>query len=183
MAAVLTDNSKLTYENTIKLINKACEEGSSYKDIDKGIVQIANINSSSQIVISGNNNAVIKAVEYLKNKNIKKIIYLPVEGPFHSELMKPAAEGMKKALENIINEPKIPYIANSTGNFISKPNKIEELLVEQIYKTVKWKQSLEMAIKKGFKTFIESGPGDVQTKLLKRNYKDINVLDVENYIN
>ena len=181
MAAVLTDNLNPSYLinkegkkcSAIELINEVCEECSSYK----GIVQIANINSSSQIIISGNNNAVIKAVEYLKNKNIKKIVYLKVEGPFHSELMKPAAEEMKKVLEDkgiTINKPKIPYIANSTGNSISKPNEIKKSLVEQIYKTVQWKKSLEMAIKMGFKTFVESGSGEKQYKLLNRDYKSQN---------
>ncbi|MBU3941923.1 MAG: ACP S-malonyltransferase [Nanoarchaeota archaeon] len=180
MAAVLTDNLDLTYKKTIDSINEACEVGSS----DGGRVQIANINSSSQIIISGNENAVIRAVEYLKNKGIKKIVYLKVEGPFHSELMRPAAEGMEKALENIeINELKIPYISNSTGNLIFEPNKIKESLVEQIYKTVEWKKSLETAIQNGFTTFVESGSGEKQYNLLNRNYKNINVLDVKNYIN
>jgi len=175
MAAVLTDNLDLTYKKTIDLINEACEVGSIYNGVNKGIVQIANINSSSQIVISGNENAVIRAAKYLKNEGIKKIVYLKVEGPFHSELMRPAAEGMKEALKNIeINELKIPFIAN-TGNFIYNPDKIKESLVEQICGTVKWKQSLEMAIKtatkEGFKYFIESGSGEKQYKLLNRNYK------------
>jgi len=184
MAAVLTDKLNLTYKKTIDLINKACEVGSLY-----GKVGIATINSSSQIVISGNENAVISAVEHLKN-NIKKIVYLKVEGPFHSELMKPAAEGMKEALKNIeINELKIPFIAN-TGNFIYDPDKIKESLVEQICGTVKWKQSLEKAIKRmtdeGFKHFIESGSGEKQYKLLNRDYglqnKGLEILVTKNYI-
>jgi len=170
MAAVLNDNP-----NLIDLVKEACEKCSSYKGTDKGIVQIANINSSYQIIISGNNNAVIKAAEYLKNKNIKKIVYLKVEGPFHSVLMKPAAEGMKKELENIvINKPKTLYIANSTGGFISEPNEIKESLVEQIYNPVKWEESLETAIKRGFQIFVESGSGEKQAKLLNRDYKPSN---------
>jgi len=198
MAAVLT--GKLNPNNlinkygkkcsAIELINEACEECSLYEGINKGIVGIANINSADQTVISGNNNALIRAVEYLKNRNIKKIIYLPVEGPFHSKLMRPAAEVMKEALDDkniTINKPKTPYITN--GKFIFEPDKIKESLVEQICGTVKWKQSLEkaikMATKKRVKIFIECGPGDVQTKLLKRNllYKDITILNVKDYIN
>jgi len=170
MAAVLNDNPKL-----IDLVEKACEKCSSYEGIDKGIVQIANINSPSQIIISGNNNAVIRAAEYLKNKNIKKIVYLKVEGPFHSVLMKPAAEYMEKALENIkIKKPTIPYISNSTGGFVSEPDNIKKSLVEQIYNPVEWKKSLETAIKNGFKTFLESGSGEKQAKLLSRDYKPPN---------
>ena len=187
MAAVLTDNLDLTYKKTIDSINKACEAGSLYG----GRVKIANINSSSQIVISGDENAVIRAVEHLKENNIKKIVYLKVEGPFHSELMGPAAEGMKKALKNIkINKSKIPHITNFTSNFIPEPAKIKESLVEQICGTVKWKQSLEMAIKtatkEGFKYFIESGSGEKQYKLLNRNYelqnKGLEVLVTTDYI-
>ncbi len=185
MAAVLDDNP-----NLINLVNEACEENSLYTGVNKGIVRIATINSSSQIVISGNENAVIRAVKHLKEKKkIKKVVYLKVEGPFHSELMRPAAEGMKKALEDkniTINELKIPYIANSTGDFIYKPNKIKESLVEQICGTVKWKKSLEKAIQEGFKTFVESGPGEKQYKLLNRDYKPLNkgleVLVTKDYI-
>ena len=190
MAAVLTDNLNPIYLinkdgkkcSAIELINEACEESSLYTGVNKGIVQIAIINSSSQIVISGDNNAVIRAVKHLKEKKIKKVVYLNVEGPFHSELMKPAAEGMKKALENMINEPKISFIANSTGNLMFEPNKIKESLVEQMYKTVRWKESLETAIQSGFEIFIESGSGEKQYKLLKRNYENITVLDVKDYI-
>jgi len=199
MAAVLTDNLNPIYLinkdgkkcSAIELINEVCEESSLYTGVDKGIVQIAIINSSSQIVISGDNNAVIRAVKHLKEKKIKKVVYLKVEGPFHSKLMKPAAEGMEKALENIkINEPKIQYISNSTGKVIYKPKKIKESLVKQIYKTVRWKQSLETAIKiatkEGFKYFIESGSGEKQYKLLNRDYKPLNkgleVLVTKKYI-
>jgi len=176
MAAVLTENHGLVY-NTCKIYSSP-----------GNTVELAIENSESQKVISGNNNAVIKAVKHLRSKGIK-VIYLPVEGPFHSELMRPAAEEMKKTLENKIKEPTIQYIANSTGKVIYKPKEIEESSVKQIYQTVKWKQSLETAIKmateKKIKTFIECGPGDVQTKLLKRNplYKDITVLNVKDYIN
>ena len=184
MAAVLTDNLDLTYKKTIDSINEACEVGSIYNGVNKGIVQIANINSSSQIIISGNENAVIRAVKYLKKRGIKKIVYLKVEGPFHSELMRPAAKGMEEALKNIeIIKPEIPYISNSTGNFVFEPNEIKKSLVEQICGTVRWKESLELAINMGITTFIESGSGEKQYKLLKRNYGDIIVLDVKDYIN
>ncbi|MBU1204665.1 MAG: ACP S-malonyltransferase [Nanoarchaeota archaeon] len=173
MAAVLTDNHGLVY-NTCKIYSSP-----------KNIVHVANVNSQSQIVISGNNNAVIRAAEHLTSKGIK-VIYLKVEGPFHSVLMKPAAEGMEKALENIvIKKPTIPYIANFTADFVYEQDQIKKSLVNQIYRTVKWKQSLEKAIQSGFETFIECGPGGIQTKLLKRNplYKDITILNVKDYIN
>jgi [acyl-carrier-protein] S-malonyltransferase len=176
MAAVLNNKP-----NLIDLVKEACDECSSQENI----VQIANINSSSQIIISGNNNALVNAVEYLKNeKNIKRnIIYLKVEGPFHSDLMKPAAEGMRKALKNIkISKPKIPYISNLNGDFITEPDEIKESLVGQIYKTVQWEKSLKKAIRIGFKTFIESGSGEKQSNLLKRDYKEANVLDNKEFI-
>ena len=166
MAAVLTDNSDLVYN--------ACKRCTS----PESIVQVANINSQSQIVISGNNDAVIKATEYLKNKGVKRVIYLNVEGPFHSELMRHAAQGIEKALKDIIiKKPTIPYIPNFTADFASEPDHIKELLVEQICGTVRWKQSLEKAIQDGFDSFVESGSGNIQTKLLKRNYERINILD------
>lgn len=171
MAAVLTDNLDLVYN--------ACKRCSS----PASIVQVANINSQSQIVISGNNDAVIRATEYLKKEGVERVIYLNVEGPFHSELMRPAAQGIEKALRNIIiKKPSIPYIANFTADFASEPNQIKELLVKQICGTVRWKQSLEKAIYEGFDTFVESGSGNIQTKLLKRNYGGINILDTSHII-
>lgn len=171
MAAVLTDNLDLVYN--------ACKRCSS----SESIVQVANINSQSQIVISGNNDAVIKATEYLKKEGVKKIIYLNIEGPFHSEIMRHAAQGMRRVLKNIIiKEPTVPYITNFTADFASEPNQIKELLVKQICGTVRWKQSLEKAISEGFDVFVESGSGNIQTKLLKRNYKGINILDTSDII-
>lgn len=176
MAAVLTD--RLNRNNlinkygkkcsAIELINEACEKYSS----DNNTVGVANMNSVDQTVISGNNGAVIRAVKYLKKRNIKKIIYLPVEGPFHSKLMGPAAEVMKKALDDkniTINKPDPQYIIN--GKLISDPYEIKKALVEQICGTVEWKQSLEKAIEIGITTFIESGPGEKQYNLLNRDYK------------
>ena len=171
MAAVFTDDLDLVYD--------ACRKCSSLENI----VQIANINSQSQIVISGNNDAVIKVVEYLKSKGVRRVIYLNVEGPFHSALMKSAAEGMEKALRNIaIKRPSISYIANFSADFADEPDEIKELLVKQVCGTVKWKQSLERAIQEGFANFIECGSGDVQTKLLKRDYAGVHVINYEEII-
>jgi len=171
MAAVITTNLDLVYE--------ACERHSFLGSI----VQVANINSPSQIVISGNNDAIIRTVEYLKDKDIKKVVYLKIEGPFHSEIMMPAAEGMKKALEDIIiKEPTIPYIANYSADFVYEPDQIKQILVKQIYGTVKWMQSLEKAIQKGFKIFVESGSGNIQTNLLKKDYREVKVLDNKDII-
>jgi len=161
MAAVFTKDHNLVYD--------ICKIYSS----PGNTVEVAAVNSKYQIVISGNNNAVIEAAEYLISQNIK-VIYLPVEGPFHSELMKPAAEEMKKALEDkdiTINESKRHHITNSTGKLIYKTNEIKESLVNQICGIVEWEKSLKLAINMGITTFIESGPGDVQYKLLNRDYK------------
>jgi [acyl-carrier-protein] S-malonyltransferase len=188
MAAVLTHNT-----NLIDLVKEACDTYSLSKDVGKGIVQIANINSPYQIIISGNHNAVTEVSENLKSKNLK-IFYLNVEGPFHSELMRPAAEGMEKTFEEFlknkdieIKTPKISYIANYTSDLIFKPNKIKESLINQICGTVRWEESLERAIGRGFKNFVECGPKNVQTKILikdykNKNYEEINVWNAENII-
>jgi len=191
MAAILTHNA-----NLIDLVKEICNNYLLSKDGDKGIVQIANINSPYQIIISGNHNAITEVSENLKSKSIR-IFYLNVEGPFHSELMRPAAEGMEKTLEEFlknkdikIKTPKIPYIANYTSNLIFKPNKIKESLINQICGTVRWEESLERAaIGRGFKNFVECGPKNVQTKILindyknkNKNYKEIKVWNAENII-
>ncbi len=162
-------------------INEVCDKISK----PGNIVQIANVNAEDQIIISGNNAAVVEAVEVLK-KNGAMVKYLNVGGPFHSELMKPASEGMKKALEDIVIKiPEIPYIANVSAESTYNPFQIKKWLVEQISNPVKWRSSLELAIDRGYPIFIECGYGNVQTKLLKRlkeKFPQIQVLDPEDFL-
>jgi len=147
---------------------------------------IANDNSVGQIVISG----VIKDLDSLSNKlkeaNIKNI-KLSVSAPFHCKLMNSATEIMNKEINNVQFEaPKNNIISNVTASSCSDPNEIKKLLVQQIEKPVRWRESVINMINSGVQKFIEIGPGKVLSGLVKRidrNVKLIQVNDIEDLKN
>ncbi|WGS64169.1 ACP S-malonyltransferase [Marinitoga aeolica] len=138
-------------------------------------VNIANHNSPEQIVISGEKQEVLKALEVLKEKGAKKVVELNVSGPFHSKLVEPAQEKMKHELENIkFNNPKYKIIQNYIGDLEYDPEKIKENIIKQITGTVKWVDSIRKMKKIGVTQVYEVGPGKVLTGLVKRIDKSLN---------
>ena len=145
-----------------------------------GICSVANDNSVGQIVLSGSSEAIEKAIEISKKIGIKKCIRLPVSAPFHCELMFPAAEIMVEKLKCLdIKKPKMKIISNVTAKPVSSPQKIRELLLDQITATVRWRESVLFMIDKGTKRFIEIGAGKVLTGLTRRIDKNIKCSSVE----
>ena len=143
-----------------------------------GPVQLANINCPGQIVISGSVEGVQAASESAKAAGAKRVIPLVVSGPFHSELMKPAAEKFLGVLDNItIDEPEVPVIGNVDAVALKK-DAIKSKLVEQLYSPVRWQQSVEYMIEQGVDTFVEFGPGKVLSGLVKKIDRKVNVLAV-----
>ncbi|PGO27645.1 [acyl-carrier-protein] S-malonyltransferase [Bacillus cereus] len=131
-------------------------------------VQIANMNSAKQIVISGTNQGVELASQRAKENGAKRAIPLKVSGPFHSSLMKPAAERFQSVLNEItIQDTNIPVIANVTADVITRGTDIKEKLIEQLYSPVLWYPSIEYMVNQGVDTFIEIGPGKVLAGLMK----------------
>ena len=148
-----------------------------------GVVTIANYNCPGQIVISGEAAAVAKAGEALKEAGAKRVLPLKVSGPFHSPMLKPAGEKLLKVLEDIeINDPKVPYISNTTAEVVTSKDDVKELLGRQVYSSVRWEQSIEKMIADGADTFIEIGPGRTLCGFMRkinRNVKAINIAKVE----
>jgi [acyl-carrier-protein] S-malonyltransferase len=138
----------------------------------KGVCEIANDNAEGQIIVSGN----IETIEELKNilrVNKKKSILLPVSAPFHCSLMNPAAIKMKKKIDNInFRKPDYEVISNVTSLPTNKPEDIKNLLVQQIYSKVRWRESILYMDSKKINDFIEIGPGKVLTSLIKRILPD-----------
>jgi [acyl-carrier-protein] S-malonyltransferase len=134
----------------------------------KGVCEIANDNAEGQIIVSGN----IETIEELKNilrVNKKKSILLPVSAPFHCSLMNSAAIKMKKKIDNInFRKPDYEVISNVTSLPTNKPEDIKNLLVQQIYSKVRWRESILYMDSKKINDFIEIGPGKVLTGLIKR---------------
>lgn len=132
-------------------------------------VQLANLNCPGQIVISGTRKGVELAGERIKETGAKRCIPLEVSGPFHSVLMKPAAEKLEAVLnEMTIEDAKIPVIANVTAKPMSLASEMKEKLIEQLYSPVLWEDSVQTMIELGVDTFIEIGPGKVLSGLVKK---------------
>ena len=141
---------------------------------------IANDNSVGQVVISGENTSLMLLSEELKKKNIK-FVKLKVSAPFHCPLMKNATENMRnKILETDFKIPIINIISNVTANPENNPDDIKRLLIEQIEKPVRWRESINYMLDHGVNKFIEVGPGKVLSGLVKRIDRNANLNQVNN---
>jgi len=141
-------------------------------------VQVANLNCPGQIVISGTVGGVEKASALAKEEGAK-VIPLQVSGPFHSALMKPAAEKFEEILNQIaISDAKTPVIANVTAKSITSKEEIKLKLIEQLYSPVRWEETVRELMDLGVDTFIEIGPGKVLSGLVKKVNRRANVIAV-----
>ncbi|MEC1006855.1 ACP S-malonyltransferase [Bacillus subtilis] len=171
MAAILGMDAEALKQVT----DKVTEEGN--------LVQLANLNCPGQIVISGTAKGVELASELAKENGAKRAIPLEVSGPFHSELMKPAAEKLKEILDACdIKDADVPVISNVSADVMTEKADIKEKLIEQLYSPVRFEESINKLIAEGVTTFIEIGPGKVLSGLVKkvnRRLKTIAVSDPE----
>ncbi len=144
----------------------------------KGVCEIANDNAEGQTIVSGN----IESIELFKNilkDNKKKFIPLNVSAPFHCSLMRPAAEKMKEKINSInFKKPVYDIVCNVTSKPENNPENIKSLLIEQIYSTVRWRESLITMSKEKTNNFIEIGPGKVLSGMVKRTLKDIKCFSI-----
>ena len=150
------------------------------KNYDNFQSYIANDNSVGQLVISGENTSLKLLSEELKKKNIK-FVKLQVSAPFHCPLMKNATESMRnKILETDFKVPIINVISNVTANPENNTDDIKRLLIEQIEKPVRWRESISYMLDYGVNKFIEVGPGKVLSGLVKRIDRNANLNQVNN---
>ena len=145
---------------------------------DNIVCEIANDNADGQLILSGDSEAIKFFQITLKQKKIKSIP-LKVSAPFHCSLMKPAAETMREKINktNFI-QPSLGIINNVTAEIETDQSNIKKLLIQQIYSTVQWRQSLINMSKMGIENFIEIGPGKVLTGMVKRTIKDANTFSI-----
>ena len=140
--------------------------------------QIANDNSDGQIVLSGKTKDIQILSEFLKDKKIKNI-KLPVSAPFHCNLMSKATEVMTKELQKLnFKQSKNILISNVTANEISNIEDLKGLLIKQIEKRVRWRETILYMINKDVGQFIEIGPGKVLSGLVKRINKDVKISSI-----
>lgn len=134
-----------------------------------GIVEPANFNSSEQIVIAGEINAVNQAMEIAKNQGAKRVILLPVSVPSHCSMMKEATQKLANALELIaFKRPTFAVLQNVDAASHTDVNKIRQALIDQLCQPVLWTAILAVMAKNGATAFAECGPGKVLTGLTKR---------------
>ncbi|WP_042456298.1 ACP S-malonyltransferase [Neobacillus dielmonensis] len=162
MAAVLgMDRDKLS-----AITEEVTESGST--------VALANLNCPGQIVISGTRQGVELAGSQAKESGAKRVLPLEVSGPFHSPLMKPAAEQLNSILNEItMEDAKLPVVVNVTAEPMTDAQTIKAKLIEQLYSPVLWEDSVRKMIALGVDTFIEIGPGKVLSGLIRKIDKSV----------
>ena len=157
-----------------KIINEVCTK-------IEGIVVPANYNCPGQIVISGEQKSVELACEKLKKLGARRAVILPVGGAFHSPLMEPAKEKLKKFIEKTnFNEPLCPVYQNVTAKAIVNSESIKVNLIKQLISPVRWEQSINKMIIDGANEFIEVGPGKVLQGLIKKINSDVVTKSINN---
>lgn len=168
MAAIL----KLEDEEVAKICREVSAEGN-------GLLQIANYNSPGQIVISGHNAAVDRGIELAQQAKARRAVKLPVSIAAHSELMRVVADEFRAAINQTpLNLPEIPVLANITAEPLDSLPAIKLEMESQLTASVRWTDSVVWMVNHGVNQFIEIGPKDVLTGLIKRIAKDMDTRTV-----
>jgi [acyl-carrier-protein] S-malonyltransferase len=157
-------------------VQEVCKEAST----DGLIVSPANFNAPEQVVISGNKEAVERAGALSKSNGAKRVVFLEVSAPFHCVLMASAARKLEEVLYGVeIHELQMPVVSN----FDAKPNKdsskVKRLLIDQVANPVRWDESVKILYDLGVREFIEIGPGNVLSGLIKRTVSNVSVSNLE----
>lgn len=158
----------------VSLIEEVCQEASAI-----GVVSPANYNTPSQIVIGGEVAAVDKAVELLKDADVKRLIPLNVSGPFHTALLKPASERLAEVLETVEFSDFVRPLVGNTEATVMEKERVKELLTRQVMEPVRFYDSIAKMQEAGVTEFIEIGPGKVLSGFIKKIDKSADVRQVE----
>ena len=147
---------------------------------DLGVVDAVNFNAPGQVVIAGANEAVERAMEICKTAGAKRALPLPVSAPFHTSLMKPAADNLAEMVNAVtFRTPDVPIMHNVHAKNEQDPEVIKALMLEQIYSPVKWVDCVKQLKNTGVTTLIECGPGKVLSGLAKRIDRELTAVATE----
>lgn len=160
-------------------VEEACSK------VTDGFVKAVNYNCPGQVVVSGEKDAVVKAMENAKELGAKRVIELKTSGPFHTEKLQEASAELKKELEKVnFQSFEIPVIKNYNGEKYTAEDNMVEILANHVINPVKFGKSIETMLEMGVDTFIEIGPGKTLSgfvkKVCKKLEKEVNVFNIEN---
>lgn len=142
------------------------------------VLAVANENAPKQVVLSGSVGAIERAEGQVRGRGARAI-RLRVAGAFHSPLMQPAVDRMREALSKLsFREPRFPIVANVSGELVEEPSTLRDLLSLHVVSTVRWDRSVRTLAESGFEAFVEAGPGDVLTKLVRRTVEGVSAVAV-----
>ena len=154
----------------INVVEEVCREAGAYP---------SNVNSSQQVIISGDNESLAIAVDLAKARGAKKAIKLSVGGAFHSILMEPARDSLVDFIESLdFNDPDIPLIGNVNAKPLQNAAQIKNELIEQLMSCVQWNDTIKYMSSNGLSDYIEFGPGKVLTGLIKRIDTNLSLIHI-----
>ena len=166
-------------EAAIHEVCRAAEQG----EVQGEVCQAVNLNSPGQIVIAGHRAAVERGMALAKQKGAKRAIMLPMSVPSHCALMRPAAERLARYLESVALEtPLVAVVQNADVISFDSPEAIKQGLVEQLYRPVRWIETIQAIAARGIKNVFECAPGKVLTGLNKRIDPSLNCIALNDAI-
>jgi|SRR5579875_540817 [acyl-carrier-protein] S-malonyltransferase len=180
MAAIIGMDAAVVQEICQQATEQATAElGAAATHPGQGQVVVANYNAPGQIVISGEEHALALAVALAKERRARKIIPLSVSAAFHSPVMQPAVEGMTRAVATIdMRDAVIPIISNVNATPLTAATDLRLELAQQLAASVQWTRSIEYLRSVGVTTFIEIGPGQALSGMVRRIVKDVTILNI-----
>jgi [acyl-carrier-protein] S-malonyltransferase len=150
-------------------VEELCRQAS-----DAGTVRPANFNTPAQIIVSGEEAAVLKVIDLAEQAGAKKALRLQVGAAFHSELMEPVQRKLGEAMDAISwNDPETPLVSNASGKVVATGEEVRRALVAQIASPVLWVDCVETMVESGCDTFLELGPGRVLSGLVRQINSDV----------
>ena len=160
-------------------VEEACSK------VEDGFVRAVNYNCPGQVVVSGEKDSILKAMEIAKEMGARKAIELKTSGPFHTEKLKEASNALRKELEKVeFNKIEIPVIKNINGESYDDKDNMVDILAKHVMSPVKFRKSIETMLSLGIDTFVEIGPGKTLSGFVKKVCKEkeveANIFNIEN---
>jgi [acyl-carrier-protein] S-malonyltransferase len=147
---------------------------------EAGVVSVANLNSPTQIVVSGEEAGVVRLLELAQEAGAKRAIRLQVGAAFHSELMVPVQERLRQTLDDVaVLAPQTPLVAVSSARVLDSAEQIREALLEQIVSPVRWVEVVQTLVASGCDAFLELGPGRVLIGLIRQTHPEAELAAVD----